>query len=105
MRVLAVAPSRVWIAVSGTLSATTRHRLHQVLRAGTGQGNRELFLDLRELRCAEGVAAEDVRSVFALGPAVRLHLIGAPTAVHDRVTGQARVTLHPDLESAWRAWS
>lgn len=104
MRVLAETASCVWIAVSGTLGATTQHRMHQQLRGLTGPGHNAFSLDLRELRCAEGIAAEDVREAFFLGPAVVLHLIGAPAEIRVGLTGNPYVTLHPSLASAWEQW-
>jgi hypothetical protein len=104
MRVLAETASCVWIAVSGTLGATTRHRMHEHLRAHTEPGHSAAFLDLRELRCADGITAEDVREVFLLAPTVSIHLIGAPAEVRTGLAENPRVTMHAGLASAWEQW-
>ncbi|MGW2835413.1 hypothetical protein [Streptomyces sp. NPDC001286] len=104
-RVLTETASRLWIAVSGTLSASTRHRLHQQFRAHADRGYREFFLDLRELRCADRVTAEDVRKVFSLGSAMELHFIGAPAEIRTELTGCPHVHLYADLASAWERWT
>jgi hypothetical protein len=104
MRVLAQAPSRVWIAISGTLGASTRHQLHQGLRASAELGSSELYLDLRELRCADGTIAADARDVFALGPGVRFHLVGAPAELRGWLAEAPRFIWHTDVSSAWGRW-
>ncbi|MCT7356580.1 hypothetical protein N4P33_31205 [Streptomyces sp. 15-116A] len=103
-RVLAEAPPRVWIAVSGTLAAPARHRLHQTLRACADQGFSELFLDLRRLRYADVHEARRGLTMFALGSGVRCHPVGAPAEFRDHLADDPRITLHSALESAWRDW-
>ncbi|MDF3140317.1 MULTISPECIES: hypothetical protein [unclassified Streptomyces] len=78
--------------------------MHEQLRALAGFRHNAFFLDLRELRCVEGIAVEDVLEVFFLGPAVVLHLIGAPAEIRVGLTGNPYVTLHPSLASAWEQW-
>ncbi|WP_424884543.1 hypothetical protein [Streptomyces sp. SAI-126] len=104
VRVLAEAAPRVWLAVSGTLAASTGNPLHQRLRACTDQGYRELFLDLRQLRCADTRDAALASTVFALGSGVRCHLIGAPAEICEHVAGDSHIILHTRLGSAWREW-
>ncbi|WP_280908926.1 hypothetical protein [Streptomyces sp. SAI-090] len=104
VRVLAEAAPRVWLAVSGTLAAQTRDPLRQRLRTCIDQGYRELFLDLRQLRCADPHDAALASIVFALGSGVRCHLIGAPAEIGEHVGGDPRIVLHARLGSAWREW-
>ena len=104
MRVLAEAPFRLWMAVSGTLGATTQRQLRQRLHDQVDEGHREFFLDLQELRCAEGLSDGELRALFPKDPAVRFHLIGAPECIRECVTGDPGFTLYADPESAWCQW-
>ncbi|MGW0823134.1 hypothetical protein [Streptomyces sp. NPDC002845] len=103
-RVLAEAPSRVWIAVSGTLGAATAPRLRQKLRACDDGKRSEFFLDMRELRYEGELPADVLRELFALGTEGRFHLIGAPSEIHACFAGDPRFTPHSRLESAWKMW-
>lgn len=103
-RVLAEAPSRVWIAVSGTLGAATAPRPRQELRARDDGKRDEFFLDMRELRCEGEMPTDALRGLFTLDTEVRLHLIGAPAEIHACVAGDPRFTAHARMESAWKMW-
>lgn len=104
MRVLAEAPFRLWMAVSGTLGATTGRQLRQRLHDQVEDGHREFFLDLQELRCADGLSEGELRPLFPKNPAARFHLIGAPGHIRESITGDPRFTLYADPESAWCQW-
>ncbi|MET8081319.1 hypothetical protein [Streptomyces sp. NPDC005303] len=104
VRVLAEAAPRMWLAVSGTLAAPTRDPLHQRLRTCIDQGYLELFLDLRQLRCADTGDAALASTLFALGSGVRCHLIGAPAEICEHGAGVPGIVLHARLGSAWREW-
>ncbi|WP_189324185.1 hypothetical protein [Streptomyces flaveus] len=105
MRVLAEAPFRLWMAVSGTLGVTTQRQLRQRLHDQVEDGHREFFLDLQELRCADGLFEGEPRTLFPKDPATRFHLIGAPDRIRESVTGDPRFTLYADPGSAWRQWA
>ncbi|WP_344390571.1 hypothetical protein [Streptomyces vastus] len=104
MRLLAEAPFRLWMAVSGTLGGTTQRQLRQRLHDQVDDGHREFFLDLQELRCAEGLSDGELRAVFPKDPAARFHLIGGPDRIREVVTGDPRFTLYAAPESAWCQW-
>ncbi|MGW0824624.1 hypothetical protein [Streptomyces sp. NPDC002845] len=104
MRVLAEGPSRLWIAVSGVLEATTRPHLRRELHARADRGCTEFFLDLQELHGTDGIPADELRAVFPGGPAVRFHLIGGPGSLCEGLTGDSAFTLHSRAQSAWNAW-
>ncbi|MEU6379230.1 hypothetical protein [Streptomyces sp. NPDC046909] len=103
-RVLAEAPGRVWIAVSGTLGPATEPRLRQDLHARDDAEHSEFFLDLTELRCKDGLADDALRGLFAFDCEVRFHLIGAPGPIRRCVADDPRFMLHSTVESAWGAW-
>ncbi|KUL23244.1 hypothetical protein [Streptomyces regalis] len=105
MRVLTEAGSRVWIAVSGTLSPATQHHIQQRLHHQAATGTREFYLDLRESRCTDAVTREHVGFLFAAVPDAHFHLIAAPDAVRDGIGTDPRFTVHPHLASAWNIWS
>ncbi|MCT9081337.1 hypothetical protein [Streptomyces fulvoviolaceus] len=104
VRVLAEAPSRVWMAVSGTLGAATAHHVRRGLHDCVEAGTSSFFLDLRELRCTDGANGYGPRALFAVGSAVRFHLVGAPAEIRDCIDADPRFTLHSSLESAWEQW-
>jgi hypothetical protein len=104
VRDLAQAQSHAWLAVSGTLSDATGRRLRHELGARIGRGHHELYLDLRELSCADGVTVEAVRDAFALGATGRLHLIGAPERIRADLDQHPRITWHAGVASAWAQW-
>ncbi|MFG2026734.1 hypothetical protein [Streptomyces sp. NPDC048825] len=104
MRLLAEAPFRLWMAVGGTLGGTTQRQLRQRLHDQVDDGHREFFLDLQELRCADGLSDGELRALFPKDPVARFHLIGAPDRIRESVTGDPRFTLYADPESAWCQW-
>lgn len=104
MRLLAEAPFRLWMAVSGTLGATTGRQLRQRPHDQVDDGHREFLLDLQELRCADGLSDDELRTLFPKDPAVRFHLIGASDRIRECVTDDPRFTLYADPESAWCQW-
>jgi anti-anti-sigma regulatory factor len=105
VRDLAQTPSHAWLAVSGTLSAATGRRLRHELGARISRGHHELYLDLRELSCADGMTVEAVREAFALGATGRLHLIGAPEQIRAGLDQDPRITWHHGPASAWAQWA
>lgn len=104
-RVLAEAPGRVWIAVSGTLGPATEPRLRQDLRARDDGERTDFFLDLTELRCTDYLPDDILRGLFAFGRDVHFHLIGAPDDIRRCVEDDPHVTPHPSVESAWDMWA
>ena len=104
-RVLAVARSRLWIAVDGTLGASTRPRLRGLLAEWAEGDLEQLFLDVTGLRCTDGMTAENLRSLFAFAPHARFHLVGASADAQTLLATDPRFVLHTDLQSAWDAWT
>ncbi|TPQ21456.1 hypothetical protein [Streptomyces sporangiiformans] len=105
MRLLAEAPSRLWMAAGGTLGATTQRQLRQWLHGHAQDGYRQFFLDLRELRCADGALADELHTLFPRIPDARFHLIGAPDRIRDFAIGDERFILHTAPETAWWQWA
>ncbi|MER5209619.1 STAS domain-containing protein [Streptomyces sp. NPDC002838] len=105
VRDLAQTPSHAWLAVSGTLGADTGRRLRHELGARIDRGHHELYLDLRELSCADGMTVEAVREAFALGATGRLHLIGAPERIRAALDQDPRITWHAEVAAAWAEWA
>ena len=104
-----MARTQLWIAVDGTLGASTQPRLRGLL-AEWAEGDLErLFLDVKGLRCADGMTAEKLRSLFAFAPRARFHAVGAcaelRTLSGTDPRSEPRFVLHPDLQSAWDAWA
>jgi hypothetical protein len=105
MRVLAEAPSRVWIAVSGIIGSATQHQARQRLHHHAAAGTSAFYLDLRESGCTEGMTRDDIMAVFDACPDADLHLIGAPDDILDVFRNDPRFTAYPSLQSAWNIWS
>ncbi|NGO07750.1 hypothetical protein G5C60_08795 [Streptomyces sp. HC44] len=104
MRLLAEAPFRLWMAVSGTLGAITQRQLRQRLHEQVLDGHREFFLDMQGLRCADGLPDDELHTLFPEDPAAHFHLIGAPDSIRECVAGDPRFTLYAGPESAWCQW-
>ncbi|WP_369274994.1 hypothetical protein AB5J55_38095 [Streptomyces sp. R11] len=104
MRVLAEAPPRVWMAISGTLGPATIHPVRRGLKDRVEAGVSILFLDLRELLLTDAADRYGLRTLFAVGPPVHFHLVGAPAEIRDCVGTDPRFTLHSRLDSAWERW-
>ncbi|CAM5332405.1 hypothetical protein SAMN05428938_8126 [Streptomyces sp. KS_5] len=105
MRILAEAPPQVWIAISGTLGPATIPRVRQGLHERIKAGTSIFFLDLREVRCACETDRGGLRTLFAVGPGARFHVIGAPAEIRHSVRTDPRLTLHSRLDSAWQRWA
>ncbi|MEU8947041.1 hypothetical protein [Streptomyces sp. NPDC048489] len=98
-RVLALAGDRRWIVVAGRMPRPAAPCLHDLLRARCGPSS-VVFVDLRDAQLPVG---ERTGGLFLPAGPRAFHVV-ADGALHSLLAADRRVTPHPSVEQAWRAW-
>ncbi|MGV9701770.1 hypothetical protein [Streptomyces sp. NPDC003483] len=98
-RVLALAGDRRWIVVAGRMPRPAAPCLHDLLRARCGPSS-VVFVDLRDAQLPVG----ERTGGLLLPASPRAFHVVADEALHSLLATDRRVTPHPGVEQAWRAW-
>jgi hypothetical protein len=105
VRVLAVAGRRMWVAVSGTLSAATLKVLHYNLCDRVTDERAQFYLDFNAVRWDENLPAAELPWLLPPGGRLRFHIVGAPESFRGQLGSDMRCRFHSDIASAWSEWS